>query len=140
MSNPHIERVMHGETVLAVIVRSSFSAEKTVFLVPEEFPHQLGYIHGPKEHVIVPHEHQPVTRTITGTQETLLLRKGKMRVDFYAPGTDILVEKRVLEPGDVVLLASGGHGMTMLEDCEILEVKQGPYARDLDKKRFKPGW
>ena len=139
MSNPHIEYIMHGETALAVLVRSSFSAETTVFLVPEEFPQQLGYIRGPKEHVIAPHEHLPVTRTIAGTQETLILRRGKMQVDFYAPGTEILVDKRVLEPGDVVLLASGGHGMTMLEDCEILEIKQGPYARDLDKKRFKPG-
>ncbi len=41
-------------------------------------------------------------------------------------------------PGDVILLASGGHGFEMIEDSEILEVKQGPYTGDQDKTRFKP--
>jgi hypothetical protein len=29
--------------------------------------------------------------------------------------------------GDIVLLASGGHGFEVLEDTKIVEVKQGPY-------------
>jgi hypothetical protein len=38
----------------------------------------------------------------------------------------------------VILLASGGHGFTMLEPTEIIEVKQGPYAGTEDKERFEP--
>jgi hypothetical protein len=34
------------------------------------------------------------------------------------------------------LLAHGGHGFTMLEESEIVEVKQGPYSGDVDKTRF----
>jgi hypothetical protein len=43
-----------------------------------------------------------------------------------------------LEAGDVILLASGGHGFEMIEDSEIIEVKQGPYAGEMDKTRFDP--
>ena len=38
--------------------------------------------------------------------------------------------------GDVVLLAHGGHGFSMLEPSEMIEVKQGPYAGEQDKERF----
>ena len=42
----------------------------------------------------------------------------------------------MLQGGDVILLAEGGHGFEMLEDSEMVEVKQGPYAGDGDKTRF----
>ena len=47
------------------------------------------------------------------------------------------LESRILNQGDVVLLAYGGHGFEMLEDSEMIEVKQGPYAGDMDKVRFE---
>jgi hypothetical protein len=42
-----------------------------------------------------------------------------------------------LQTGDVILLIQGGHGFEMLEETEIIEVKQGPYAGEQDKTRFK---
>jgi hypothetical protein len=47
------------------------------------------------------------------------------------------LESRILSSGDVLLLAFGGHGFQMLEDCEVIEVKQGPYSGELDKTRFE---
>ena len=38
--------------------------------------------------------------------------------------------------GDIILLVSGGHGFQVLEEVEMIEVKQGPYAGNEDKKRF----
>ena len=46
------------------------------------------------------------------------------------------MESVVLGAGDVILLVSGGHGFTVLEEVEMIEVKQGPYSGDADKKRF----
>ena len=47
---------------------------------------------------------------------------------------------RTLGAGDAILLASGGHGFTVLEEVEMFEVKQGPFAGDDDKVRFEhPG-
>lgn len=42
----------------------------------------------------------------------------------------------MLHAGDVILLASGGHGFEIIEAAEIIEVKQGPYLGDEDKVRF----
>ena len=42
----------------------------------------------------------------------------------------------MLGPGDVILLISGGHGFEVLEDLNMIEVKQGPYVGDADKTRF----
>ena len=47
-----------------------------------------------------------------------------------------LFESQILNKGDIILLAFGGHGFVMLEKSEIIEVKQGPYAGDKDKVRF----
>ena len=44
--------------------------------------------------------------------------------------------RRILQGGDVILLATGGHGFEVLEEIEMIEVKQGPYAGDQDKTRF----
>jgi hypothetical protein len=43
---------------------------------------------------------------------------------------------RLLGPGDVILLISGGHGFEVLEELNMVEVKQGPYAGDSDKTQF----
>ena len=34
------------------------------------------------------------------------------------------------------MLVKGGHGFEVLEEIEMIEVKQGPYAGDQDKTRF----
>lgn len=70
------------------------------------------------------------------TQEVIFLKKGRLRVDFYNSQQEY-VDSRVLEAGDVILLASGGHGFTILEDVEMFEVKQGPYIGEHDRTRFQ---
>ena len=56
------------------------------------------------------------------------------RVDFY-DDIQTYLESRILCGGDVILLVSGGHGFEVLEDIEMIEVKQGPYAGDQDKTK-----
>ena len=43
---------------------------------------------------------------------------------------------RILRAGDVILLIKGGHGFEVLEELNMVEVKQGPYVGDGDKTRF----
>ena len=85
---------------------------------------------------IAPHVHNPVKREVHFTKEVLFIRKGKLRVDFYDDRKKYL-ESRILEAGDVIILATGGHGFEVLENVEMFEVKQGPYAGESDKTRFK---
>jgi len=91
----------------------------------------------PAGYIIKPHVHNIVERKVEYTQEVLFIKKGKVRVDFYDDERNYL-KSIILEEGDVILLAHGGHGFEMLEETEIIEVKQGPYAGEMDKVRFEP--
>lgn len=128
--------VYENDTLLALILPSSYQAEGIQFFTPDTFSQQLGYMNRPKGYVIAPHDHNPIPRTIEWTQEVLFIRSGKVRLDIYAPDTRKYIESHVLHAGDVALLAHGGHGLEMLESAEIIEVKQGPYTGEADKTRF----
>jgi len=132
-----IEKIYDNEKLLSVIVRREFEKEGIEFFTPDTFSQQIGYMKRPVNYVIPPHTHNAVQRDVHFTQEVLLIKSGKIRVDFYDDEQNYL-ESRVLFPGDVVLLAYGGHGFEMLEESEIIEVKQGPYAGEQDKVRFEP--
>lgn len=132
-----IEQITHGDAQLAIILRKDFNKEGIEFLTTDEDPLQLGYMNRPKEYVIRPHTHNPVERTITHTHEVLFIKSGKVRVDFYTQEKSY-IRSVVVREGDTILLADGGHGFKMLEDSEIVEVKQGPYVGDMDKQRFDP--
>ena len=132
-----IESIIHSGNKLAIILRAAYREEGIRFFTPDDFSQQLGYMNRPKGYVIPPHVHNSVAREVHFTKEVLFIKSGKVRVDFYDDQKNYL-ESRVLNPGDVVLLAFGGHGFEMLEPSEMIEVKQGPYAGDADKTRFDP--
>ena len=131
-----VEKIIDQGSLIAIIVRSYHYHEGIEFFTPNEFSQQLAYMSHSTGKVISPHVHNPVSRHVSYTQETLLIRKGKLRVDFYNRQKQYL-ESRVLEAGDVMLLITGGHGFEVLEDVEMIEVKQGPYFGDQDKTRFE---
>lgn len=130
-----LEKVVSSDVIYAIIVRNSFCADGISFFTPESFSQQLAYMKHPVGKVIEPHVHNPVQREVFYTQEVLFLKRGRLRVDFYDEDRNYL-ESRTLEAGDVILLASGGHGFEALEEIEMIEVKQGPYAGESDKTRF----
>ncbi len=130
-----IDMVRTGDQLLAVIVTRDFHESGIHFFTPDEFSQQLAFMRHPAGKVIEPHVHNPVNRSVQYTQEVLFVKSGKLRVDFYDQDRQYL-ESRILQGGDVILLASGGHGFEVIEEVEMIEVKQGPYAGDLDKTRF----
>lgn len=132
-----IEQITHQDRTLAILLRNTYQADGIQFFTPNNFSQQLAYMNRPKGFVIAPHIHNAVPREVQYTKEVLFIKSGKVRVDFYDDDRRYL-ESRILRPGDVLLLAFGGHGFEMLEDSEIIEVKQGPYAGEADKTRFSP--
>jgi len=132
-----IENVIYNEKLLSVIIRANYKSDGIEFFTPDDFSQQLAYMNRAKDYVIPPHVHNAVQRDVHFTQEVLVIKSGKVRVDYYDDDRNYL-ESRILNQGDVVLLAYGGHGFEMLEDSEIIEVKQGPYAGEMDKVRFEP--
>ena len=132
-----IERIKNNGLELALIIRSNFKSENIEFFTPENYSQQLGYMNRPSGYVIKPHVHLSVSREVQFTKEVLFIKSGKVRVDFYTDDKEY-IESKLLETGDVVLLAYGGHGFEIIEACEMIEVKQGPYAGVYDKERFEP--
>ena len=132
---PAIERVESGGELLALIVRRDFAAAGISFFTSSDLSQQLAFMRHPTGKLISPHVHNAVPREVVYTQEVLFLRRGRLRVDFYDPERAYLYS-RVLGAGDVILLIKGGHGFEVLEEIEMFEVKQGPYAGDHDKTRF----
>lgn len=131
-----IEQIEHDGQTLAIVVSHRFHQDGIHFFTPGDYSQQLAFMRHPSGHIIEPHVHNPVPREVHYTQEVLFIRKGRLRVDFYSEQRDYL-ESRVLEAGDTILLITGGHGFEVLEEIEMLEVKQGPYVGDQDKTRFK---
>jgi len=132
-----VEHVYYHDRLLSIIIRTEFESEGLVFFTPDRFSQQLGYMKRPKKYVIPPHTHNAVPREVQYTNEVLFIKRGKVRVDFYGEDKNYL-ESRILRQGDVILLAYGGHGFEMLEESEIIEAKQGPYAGEVDKTVFAP--
>jgi hypothetical protein len=128
-----IEKVEHNGKLLAIIIRRNYSSTGIKFFTPNDFSQQLGYMNRPKGYCIQPHIHNQVKREVSYTQEVLLVKSGKVKVDFFDQ-EKIFLESKIIFTGDVILLAHGGHGFEMLEATEMIEVKQGPYSSELDKK------
>lgn len=130
-----IKNIKHNGKLLAIIIRAQFQTDGIEFFTTDDFSQQLAYMKREEGYNIPPHVHNIVSREVQLTQETLFIKSGKVRVDFYDDNKQYL-ESYILNQGDVILLATGGHGFEMLEESEIIEVKQGPYAGEKDKTRF----
>lgn len=124
-------------SVLAIIIHAARRDHGIQFVTTDESVHQIGILNWPRGHIIDAHVHNRMERTIDSTQEVLFLRSGLVRVDLYSESQEYECS-RILHSGDVIFLASGGHGFEILEDADIVEVKQGPYRGEGEKTRFFP--
>ena len=131
-----VEEVKKKNRLLAMIIRNEYQCEGVDFITPSENSQQVAYMHHQTGKDIDAHVHNMVHRNVVLTQEVLFIKKGILRVDFYDEYEDYL-ESRNLYAGDIILLVSGGHGFHVVEEVEMIEVKQGPYSGDQDKKRFQ---
>ena len=132
-----IEQIIHEGKMLSIIIRNEYNSSGIEFFTPSHFSQQLGYMKRNKDYIIKPHVHKPVERKIFDTQEVIIIKSGKARLDYYDDNKQY-INSTIVKTGDIILLANGGHGFLMLEECEIVEVKQGPYLEDKDKVRFEP--
>jgi hypothetical protein len=131
-----IEQIIDRDRLLAIIVSQKFDEPGIHFFTPGEMSQQLAYMQHPAGKIIKPHIHKPVVREVHLTQEVLFIKRGKLRVDLY-DDLQQYIASRILGAGDVILLASGGHGFEVIEEVEAIEVKQGPYIGDRDKTSFE---
>lgn len=130
-----VEEVKSGDELIAVIVPADFREAGVHFFTPKDVGQQLAYVQHEKGTEVDAHVHNEVKRSIRLTSETVFVKRGKLRIDFYTGDHEYLMS-RVLEAGATVLQVSGGHGFKVLDEAELIVVKQGPYAGERDKTRF----
>jgi hypothetical protein len=132
---PTKEEIVIDGCLCAIILRSEYDESGIQFFTDSELSQQLASMSYKSGKIIPAHTHQLVRREVRDTQEALFIRKGKLRVDFYTADQEYKLS-RVIQKGDVILLIAGGHGFEVVEDLNMVEVKQGPYVGDSDKLVF----
>jgi mannose-6-phosphate isomerase-like protein (cupin superfamily) len=130
------ERILINGELCAIILSAAYDEPGLRFFTSNELSQQLASMSYLAGKIIPAHTHNTVRREVFYTQEALFIRKGRVRIDFYTRQQEYQTS-RVVGPGDVILLISGGHGFEVLEDLNMVEVKQGPYAGDIDKTQFE---
>lgn len=122
--------------LLAMVVRADFSGGKYNFFTPDDFPLQMGTSFYGSGERITPHVHVPQERHIDLVNEFIFVKSGRVELTLY---TKERVPAATLElaTGDSLLLTGGGHGFRVLEACQLIEVKQGPYLGMDDKVKFE---
>jgi len=132
-----IENIFYNKQIIAMIILKSNLNSKKKYFFPtlKHFPLQVGFMNHKKGFNISPHYHNKNVRKIKSTSEVLLIKKGILRVDFYGNINKYLFSKFIYK-NDILILLSSGHGFKVIKDCSIIEIKQGPYVKTKDKKRF----
>lgn len=125
----------HNENLLAIIVSNEPVKEGINFYTTDDLSLQVGAAYYPTGKSVDAHTHNDCIRTIKGTGEVVIMKKGKYRVDFY-DDTRTYIKSYMLVENDIIVFIQGSHGFKSIEDVELIEVKQGPYMGNEDKTRF----
>ena len=119
-----MEEIYYKKTLVGIRVRSIKKGSNPI--TRDEEPLQLLGLKHPRGHYFVPHKHASCVRTTNRLQECLIVRKGKVKVDIYAPN-DEKFKSILLKAGELFILLNGGYAIQVLEDAELFELKNGPY-------------
>lgn len=123
--------------ILTIFFSHSLQSDGVSFLTPNEYTLQLGLIQHKQGKVIKDHVHNPeIKYQVNTTQEFLYLEKGKVKAKIFTDDFQLVAEV-IMEPGDFMLHIAGGHGFEVLEDCRLIEIKQGPYPGPEHVKKYR---
>lgn len=136
VSKPAILEIKKNEKLFALIFTRELSCSGVKFLTPNEYPLQIALIEHKKGKEIRKHIHNPdIVYEVNTTQEFLFVEKGKVKATIYDEDWTV-IDEIILSAGDFFLHIHGGHGFEVIEECRIIEVKQGPYPGDKKAKIF----
>ena len=81
------------------------------------------------------HHHILNPRTIKRTQESFVVVRGKIAVDVY-DNKATLIGTLEASQGDAVFVYRGGHGIRIIEDAVVYEIKAGSYSYVSEDKEY----
>jgi hypothetical protein len=125
------------DKLLHIVCRPTALKEVRNDVVGEEEYLQLAILNFQKGKTFKPHKH--IYKPVPGqaiAQESWVVMSGRVEAIFYDLD-DTIVEKRILETGDLSITLFGGHNYRILEDDTlVLEYKTGPYYGQSADKEF----
>ena len=121
-----LEIIKDKSEILSIIIRKKFNNNKSKFITPGNLDFQIGFLKKKEKSIINIHHHPDKTKKIKTTSEVLFIKKGKIKVSIFNL-KGVLICNKILKTGDIIMLARCAHGFKILKDCEMIEVKQGPF-------------
>lgn len=124
------DALLHG------IIRAADFTHHRQDISPAEEGLQLAFFRMCKGQTFRPHMHVPRRREIPITQECWIIARGSVLASYYDLN-GVLLEQRILLPGDATITWRGGHTYEGLEhDACIFEVKTGPFVGVAQDKEY----
>ena len=133
-----MEKIINKNQTYALIIRSKdqFIKSGVDFITQDRDLIQVGFLKHKSKHKIKPHIHKRKVRKLNYCTEVLIIKTGKVKIIFYDDKGKNKKKSKILNKNDLIILFKGGHGFEILKKTEIIEVKQGPYLKNKDKKLF----
>ena len=118
---------------LAEIIRANQKVDKTTFFSDPNSSFQFGFVAHKKGYEEEMHYHRENEKKISNVSQVLFVQRGNVVVDFYNNDKTKVSEVNLMK-GDAINIITGIHRIRVLEDCQCLTVKQGPFISDeMDK-------
>ncbi len=122
-----MEKIIYNNTLIAIRFKKFKSG--AVPLTDSLEPLQVLVHKRQKGKYTKAHMHTPKERVTQKLQECLVVMKGKIKIDLYGPDKKFF-KSIFLSVGQVLIFMNGGHAVHLLENSEIVEVKNGPFIED----------
>ena len=127
------ERIERDDTLYAEVIWAGTTVGKSRFFSEQGSSLQFGLLAHEAGFVEPAHYHHPIKREISDLQQMLVVQRGVLAIEFYAPD-GVKFHEVVLRVGDAINLVHGVHAVRVIEDMQCVSVKQGPFFGDkLDK-------
>ncbi len=98
----NIETITHGLEPIALIILADYDEPGIQFFTPGSFSQQVAYMKHPQGHKIAAHVHNLLVRQVLYTQEVLIIKRGKVKVNLYSSSQEF-IDAKILKTGDVIL-------------------------------------
>jgi len=131
-----IEKIEEDGIILAIVVRRDYNKEGLNFFTNEEHSFQIGIHNVKKGKRYRAHKSLPFKKLENlKANKIYLIQRGTAKIDVYN-NKNLKITDVFLYEGDLILFITGGHGITVMEDTKMIEIKQGPYRGVDDDKVF----
>lgn len=135
----YIKYIKNKKKILAVVIKKQKKLKNKInFITDNKKEMQLALMDRPAKEKILPHYHPKQKRLVRNTSEFLYVISGKVKINFYQPKLKLkYITSEILNSGDSLCFFDCGHSFEFIKKTKLIEVKQGPFINNKDKKKLK---